>query len=302
MSSMEDLNKTQLILLALLVSFVTSIATGITTVTLLEQAPPAITQTINRVVKETVRVVTPTESKPVAPQTVTQTVVVKEEDFVVKAVEKNSPNLVNIGYVTKKGFSLGTLNVGTQTQEVEFASVGFVFSPEGFVVLPNILFNDERLVVAESLSGEVSYNIVIRKRDEARGLALVQLALPTPEESKEPAKLSFSPVVLSDSNKVRLGQTGIALGVQNGVGLLLGVVSRLDTLPKDESKKQPGGVITIYTTVETDNRYSGGPLLNTDGGVIGINFVDKNGVRFTVPSNTLNEMAVEHQQAKTQAN
>src|SRR3989338_7914049 len=205
MSSMEDLNKTQLILLALLVSFVTSIATGITTVTLLEQAPPAITQTINRVVKETVRVVTPTESKPAAQQTVTQTVVVKEEDFVVKAVEKNSPNLVNIGYVTTKGFSLGTLNVGTQTQEVEFASVGFVFSPEGFVVLPNTLFNDERLVVAESLSGEVSYNIVIRKRDEARGLALVQLALPTPEDSKEPAKLSFAQVALFDSDKVRLG-------------------------------------------------------------------------------------------------
>ena len=93
---MEDLNKTQLILLALLVSFVTSIATGITTVTLMEQAPPAITQTINRVVKETVRVVTPTEGKPTAPQTITQTVVVKEEDFVVKAVEKKSLHLIKI--------------------------------------------------------------------------------------------------------------------------------------------------------------------------------------------------------------
>lgn len=55
----KDLNKSQLILLAILLSFVISIATGITTVTLMEQAPPSITIPITRVVKETVEKVTP---------------------------------------------------------------------------------------------------------------------------------------------------------------------------------------------------------------------------------------------------
>lgn len=55
----KDLNKSQLILLAILLSFVISIATGITTVTLMEQAPPSITIPITRVVKETVEKVVP---------------------------------------------------------------------------------------------------------------------------------------------------------------------------------------------------------------------------------------------------
>ena len=46
----KDLNKSQLILLAVfLLAFITSIATGITTVTLMQQAPTSITIPINKV-------------------------------------------------------------------------------------------------------------------------------------------------------------------------------------------------------------------------------------------------------------
>ncbi len=59
---MKELNKSQLILLALLLSFVTSIATGITTVTLMQQAPEAVTVPINRIVKQTVEKIVQVES------------------------------------------------------------------------------------------------------------------------------------------------------------------------------------------------------------------------------------------------
>ena len=55
----KDLTKTQLILLAVLLSFVTSIATGITTVTLMQQAPNAVTVPITQIVRETVETIAP---------------------------------------------------------------------------------------------------------------------------------------------------------------------------------------------------------------------------------------------------
>ena len=83
----NDLNKTQLILLAILLSFVVSIATGIVTVTLMQRASPVVNQTINRVVQHTIEKVVPdyTPDK-------TQTVVVKEDDMVVDAITKTRAN------------------------------------------------------------------------------------------------------------------------------------------------------------------------------------------------------------------
>ena len=62
----EQLNRTQILLLTLLVSFVTSIATGIVTVSLMGQAPHGITQTVNRIFERTVEKVVPEPVRPSA--------------------------------------------------------------------------------------------------------------------------------------------------------------------------------------------------------------------------------------------
>src|SRR3989338_7551327 len=92
---LERLTKSQTVLLTLLVSFVTSIATGIVTVTLLDQAPPAITQTINRVVERTVERIVPDSqgARVVTKEVVT---VVKEDDLITDSIAKNAKSLARV--------------------------------------------------------------------------------------------------------------------------------------------------------------------------------------------------------------
>src|SRR6185369_15148803 len=111
---MKDLNKSQLILLAILLSFITSIATGITTVTLMEQAPSSITTPINRIVRQTVEKIEQVQGK-------TQTVVVKEEDLVVDAIEENQSAVFDLS----KSAEAGTQPSGH----------GFAVSADGLVVI-----------------------------------------------------------------------------------------------------------------------------------------------------------------------
>ena len=91
----DKLNKNQIVLLTLLVSFVTSIATGIVTVTLMDQAPVGVTQTVNRVVERTIERVVPGETK-------TTTVIkevpilITEEQLIADLVQSASAAVVRV--------------------------------------------------------------------------------------------------------------------------------------------------------------------------------------------------------------
>src|SRR3989344_7261533 len=89
--NIDDLSKSQLLLLTLLVNFVMSIATGIVTVSLLDEAPATVTQTVNRIVEHTIETVVPsTETASVA------TAQPSEEDLLVAAVQGASVRTVNV--------------------------------------------------------------------------------------------------------------------------------------------------------------------------------------------------------------
>lgn len=87
----KDLNKPQLILLAVLLSFVTSIATGITTVTLMEQAPSSVTVPITRIVRETVEKIVPVEKNSTSTQALSEEQKKLLEDL--KAIKPLTVNL-----------------------------------------------------------------------------------------------------------------------------------------------------------------------------------------------------------------
>ena len=99
----EHLTKHQIVLLAFLVGFVTSIATGIVTVSLMDQAPPSVTRTINQIVERTVEKVVPaavpaSQGAAAAAATVTKetTVVVKNDDLVAQSIATVQKGIVRI--------------------------------------------------------------------------------------------------------------------------------------------------------------------------------------------------------------
>lgn len=94
----EDLNKSQIILLTLLVSFVTSIATGIVTVSLMEKAPKDVVRVVQRVVERTVEKVDSVAPVAGNKEVIIQekTVIVDESDKLAKAISVNKNKIVKI--------------------------------------------------------------------------------------------------------------------------------------------------------------------------------------------------------------
>jgi hypothetical protein len=106
--NIEELSKAQLILLTILINFITSVATGILTVSLLDQAPAVVTQTINRVVDHTIEKVTevvPAVGKPSSPAP-------SNQDLVTAAIAADAARTVAI-FDLKTGTSSPAVALGT---------------------------------------------------------------------------------------------------------------------------------------------------------------------------------------------
>ena len=187
----KELNKSQLILLAILLSFITSIATGIVTVTLMQQAPVSITTPINRVVQQTVEKITQIEGKPTI-----QTVVIKEEDLVVEAISKNQSAIFTI---TKNGFD----DTG-KVIEVS-AGRGFVISNDGVVVADAILVPDKETYFVKNSSGTFKAEFVSTDKS---GISFLKIGDPVDGESK----LAFTLSSFGDLNKLKAGQKILVIG------------------------------------------------------------------------------------------
>jgi hypothetical protein len=185
----KDLNKPQLLLLAILLSFVTSIATGITTVTLIQQAPPSVTVPINRVVRQTVEKIVPGKDT-------VETVVIKEEDLVVDAIAKNESAIFS---VTKQ-----TQDADGNNIEVT-AGKGFVVSDEGVVATDGSLVSDSKGVYfLQNESGK--FNAEFMSLDK-NGVAFLKIGTPVNGTDK----ISYTMPTMGDLSKIKIGQKILVL-------------------------------------------------------------------------------------------
>lgn len=242
---LEKLNKSQVVLLTLLVSFVTSIATGIVTVALMEQAPPAITQTVNRVVERTIEKVAP-ESL-VASAASPETIIVRESDLLAGAIQRVSPSVVRL-------FTPGRDEAGNNANL--FIGLAIVADANG-VLIADAGTPDGALTALRSDGVSVPVNVIARPS----GSNLIRLQAATTNEKNE--KIDWKPVAFARKD-ASLGASIVTIGGRTSVKIGKGVIIGTSAYGNDN----PSGI--IETDIPADSFAAGSPLIDADGAVIGI--------------------------------
>jgi len=194
--NIEELSKAQLLLLTILVNFVTSIATGILTVSLLDHAPAYVTQTVNRVVERTIETVAAA-----APAAVVHSPAPSNQDLVTAAIGASATRAVAI-YAAETGTSTPAITVGTYIPKARAVATTALDSLPKEVLIE---FTDGSYMLA-SLALQGSGIIIYGFADDA---ALPKLVSP----------------VLVASKDLRLGETTLALTADGSAAT--GIVARV---------------------------------------------------------------------------
>lgn len=234
----EKLTKSQIVLLTLLVSFVTSIATGIVTVSLMDQAPPAVAQTVNRVVERTVERVVPHETQTATVITTEKTVTVKESELIATAVARIQPSVVRI--VRGEGDDEIILGMGVAL------SPQFIATERGLATATGdeALFNDGTRIA-----------VTLVKAPEGSRLTLLSLEYAT---TTEDTRSGVAGAALS-GNAVSLGQTVVALSGLRNTTIASGLVTEVPTESGSSFKTDIDATLL-----------PGSVIINTDGAVVGM--------------------------------
>ncbi|KAH9251531.1 hypothetical protein BASA81_010562 [Batrachochytrium salamandrivorans] len=202
----------------------------------------------------------------------------RHNNFIADAVEVSLPSLVHIASVHHTFFGeMGTLGAG------------FVFDREGFVATNAHVVKTGGDNLTVTLANGKEYAGQVWAVDAASDLALVKLAVDDPNE--------LSPFVLGDSKELRLGEWVVALGspfnLQNSV--TVGVVSSTARKGKELGMDSHSASF-IQTDCSINSGNSGGPLVNLDGEVVGINTMKSGlgeGIAFSIPMEFAHPLLVE---------
>jgi len=152
---------------------------------------------------------------------------------------------------------------------------GFIVSPEGYVVTNQHVIAEARQVSILTYDKNI-YPATLIGQDVYRDLALLKI----------PGV--FDHIILADSDKLQTGKKVIAIGNPLGLSFTVtqGIISAVN-------RRGPNGLNEyIQTDVSLNPGNSGGPLIDTQGEVVGVNnfkISNTEGIGFALESNSIRE-------------
>ena len=192
----------------------------------------------------------PAAAAPVDTVAASQPVVdlVNEQDKLVLIYQQVSPSVVSIMTST----ALGS---------------GWVYDSNGYIVTNNHVVEGETRVEVDFINGEKVYGKVAGV-DQYSDLAIIKI---------DPGAVQLHPLTLGDSSSLKVGQIVVAIGNPFGLNgtMTTGIISALGRTLLSGTSTTNGASFSSGDIIQTDAPLnpgnSGGPLLNLDGEVVGVN-------------------------------
>jgi S1-C subfamily serine protease len=193
-------------------------------------------------------------------------------EIIINAVEKLRTSVVKIEQFDS--------NNGRDT--VTGTGTGFLFSSDGYLFTNSHVVKKAKHLRAILYDGNI-HNAVLLGEDQYTDLAILKIDA-----------LDYTPAVLGDSDNLKIGQLAIAIGNPLGFQhtVTAGVISALGRTLAGEAGVSMDSMIQTDASLNPGN--SGGPLINADGEVIGVNTATIRGAQglcFAISINTAKAVA-----------
>jgi putative serine protease PepD len=196
-------------------------------------------------------------------------------------VQRVLPSVVTVRVSTGRGYSLGS---------------GFLASSDGYVITNDHVVEGASTTSTVMFSDGSTSNAKIVGRDAESDVAVLKVE-----------RDGLAPVKFGNSDAIAVGDPVLAMGSPLALAntVTYGIVSALD---RTIQAGEPGGQVRYYAAIQTDaavnHGNSGGPLVDGDGQVIGVNSVIKSvagsedqagniGLAFAIPINQAKRIAQE---------